>query len=58
MKIRNSVIAVALALSLAGVVSQVQREGGRTEHQLAHMSGMYAELLAKQGRPMQAVAAR
>jgi flavin reductase (DIM6/NTAB) family NADH-FMN oxidoreductase RutF len=39
-------------------VTQVQREAGRTEHQLAHMSGMYAEHLAKQGRPVQAVVAQ
>jgi len=38
-------------------VARIERDAGRTEEQLAHVSGMYAEHLATQGRPMRALVA-
>jgi flavin reductase (DIM6/NTAB) family NADH-FMN oxidoreductase RutF len=39
-------------------VTRVEREAGQTEEQLAHVSGMYAEHLAKLGRPMRRLVAQ
>jgi flavin reductase (DIM6/NTAB) family NADH-FMN oxidoreductase RutF len=37
-------------------VTRIARESGRTEAQLAHVSHMYAEWLARHGRPLEALA--